>query len=350
MSTFFIAGEQRSGTTLLSVILSRHSKIHLDGNSIGFRLISCFVKFPPQVLPYNLRHSVKDVQAWLIEKDYKSRMADLIDYKSIDQFSDNRSAIQNGIEKRLSENGKTILGDKSPRIHYFMPELLTILPNTKFIHLIRDGRAVAVSRKRRADKNLLLGAQEWVDSNVLGMSNEALVGKGTYLFVKYEDLLTSPEKTLREICEFLKLDFEIGILSDQSPSKGAKSYVNSGLKTDKIDSYKTELSISQLSKVEKIQGPLLKRFGYVLDTELSDKNYKSLSLFRRIWLNQLDNLRQLLVSKRIGMRDRQNFEIKIPLNTRVKTYILELGRDFLPEKIFKRIFRKRWIKNIHMTK
>ncbi|MFY0591802.1 sulfotransferase family protein [Roseivirga sp.] len=349
MSTFFIAGEQRSGTTLLSVILSRHSQIHLDGNSLGFRLVTCLLKLPPQVLQYNLKHAPKEVLAWLIKNDYKGRLSDLIDLEKLHEFTDSRSAVGSGIEKKLLESGKKVFGDKSPRVHYFMPELLTIIPEAKFIHVVRDGRAVALSRKKRAKKNLLLGAQEWVDSNILGLSNKMLVGEGAYLFVKYEDLLTKPEDTIRGICKFLKLDFEEYMLVGQKESKGDESYVHSDFRTDKIHSFQTELNTRQRRNLERIQGPLLKRLGYDLEFEFSDRLYKDLGIFRRIWLNQLDNFGQLLISKRTGMRDRKNVDIHIPVSTRVKTFIFELGRDLLPDKVFKRVFRKRWVKNIYIN-
>ena len=42
MKSFFIAGVQRSGTTLLSVLLDNHPAVDLDGFSKAFRLITCF--------------------------------------------------------------------------------------------------------------------------------------------------------------------------------------------------------------------------------------------------------------------------------------------------------------------
>ena len=144
MDTFFIAGSQRSGTTLLSVMLDRHPNIHIGNDALAFRMISCFNLYK-DILPYNLEYSREELQSWLIENDYKGRMKALLDYKDIKSYPDARSLLKNGIENRLQETGKSVFGDKAPNIEYFMRDLLTLIPEAKFIHIIRDGRSAALS-------------------------------------------------------------------------------------------------------------------------------------------------------------------------------------------------------------
>jgi hypothetical protein len=349
MKTFFIAGEQRSGTTLLSVILGRHSAIDIDGYSLAFRLVSCFPKFYPQVLPHNLSYSKEEILSWLIKNDYKGRLAELLDHENLDKFSDVRSLIESGISNRLSENGKLVFGDKSPMIQYFAFDLLALIPKVKFIHIVRDARAVALSKKKRTFKNLELSTQAWIDGNVLGLSHQAILGKEVYHIVKYEDLLTEPENTVRAICNFLEIDFELGMITEVRDKSDKQSYVKANLDTSKIESFKTELSNGEIRKIERLAAPLLNKFGYELIFPIGNRPSKPLSIARFIWLNQKDNLKLLFKSSHMGMRNRQNIEISVPFSTRLKTFLLELGRDLLPEKIFKRIFRKRWLKELHLN-
>ncbi len=344
MQIFFIGGSQRSGTTLLSVMLSKHPEIDIDGDSIAFRMVSCFGYYK-DVLPYNLDHSRAAIQSWLIEQDYKGRLAELIDPKNLEAFPDARAALEHGIARRIQQRGKTVFGDKSPNIEHFMADLLTLLPEAKFIHLVRDGRAVCASRSRRAGKNLYLAAQEWVDGNIIGLSNQAMIGKDRYQMIRYEDLLQKPEATMREICQFLDLPYDPStIKEDQTANEG--SYVKSSLDLSKIDNYRQQLSNREIAKIEKIQGQLLHRFGYSLVHP--GKPAKPLSMARRIWYNQTDNVKQLFIGHRVGMQNRQNVAIRIPLRSRLKTFIFHLGKDFLPTPVFKRIFRKVWIKKVHM--
>lgn len=347
MNTFFIAGEQRSGTTLLSVILSRHSGIYIDGFSIGFRLVSCY-KHYSLVLPYNLSHSKNTIQSWLIENDYKGRLASFIDYENLETFSNARAAIQDAVDRRLADTGKKVFGDKSPGIHNFMSDLLALMPETRFIHVVRDGRAVAHSQHMRTGKNLLLAAQDWMDGNVKGLSNQAWIGKEKYLIVKYEDLVSSPEKTVRSVCKFLGLSFEPGMISEKKVRHDSEDYVMPNFETSKINEYQTNLTKSQIRKIEKIVAPLLKKFNYELINEASHLPHRQLSLSGRIWLNQIDNVKSLFVSKRSGMHDRKNIDVYIPIKVRLKSFLFELGRDFLPEKIFRRMFRRRWVKDVYM--
>lgn len=347
MNSFFIAGEQRSGTTLLSEVLGKHSQVYIDGYSVGFRLVSCFKDYN-RVLPYNASESQSAIQSWLIENDYKGRLADLIDYENLEKFPSAKAAIQDGIDSRLSAHAKKVFGDKSPGIHHFMPELLTLIPKTKFIHVVRDGRAVAHSQYKRTGKHVELAAQDWVDGTAKGLTNLAWLGADNYLILKYEDLLSEPENTVRSVCRFLNLDYEPAMTAIKVTDGQSDDYVLPSFEVSKIDEYRSGLKDRQLSKIEKIEAPLLKYFGYQLINELPAGPHRQLSVVRRIWLNQLDNFKRLFVSTRKGMHNRKNVQMKIPLKVRLRNFAFEWGRDFLPEKVFRRLFRSRWVKDVYM--
>jgi hypothetical protein len=349
MNAFFIAGSQRSGTTLLSVLLSKHPEIYIDGNTISFRLISCF-NYYKDVLPYNFSLSRPEIMSYLIENDYKGRLADLLDYKNLNQYSDSKSIIEQGIKNRLAQAGKTCFGDKAPNIEHFLPDLVMLIPKAKFIHIVRDGRAVAHSKKTRTNKNLMLGAQEWIDSNVLGLSHLATLGEDQYKIIRYEDLLLKPESTLSDICQFLDLPYSAEMIKEEAIQNNENSYVKSILDASKINLFKEKLSANQLKKIESIQGPMLTKFGYDLYHPISSKEYKQLPIIKRVWLSQFDNFKQLFISKRLGMVNRENIEISISISSRIKTFIFKAGYELLPEKVFKRLFRKRWIKNVYIKK
>ncbi|MFT5640035.1 MAG: hypothetical protein ACI9A7_000130 [Cyclobacteriaceae bacterium] len=348
MNTFFIAGTQRSGTTLLSEILGRHPGIHIGVDSVGFRMISCF-KYYKDVLPYNLDYSWEEIQSWLISLDYKGRLAEILDYQNLGDYEDARSVVKNGIEELLEKNGKAVFGDKTPNIQYFTEDLLALIPDTKIIHIVRDGRSTALSHNLRAGIDIYLAAQEWVNGNIAGLYSESLIGKKQYLIIKYEDLLESPEVILKNVCAFIGLPFHDQLL-EETLDKDASHYVKSGFDLSKIDSFKNELSARQIRKIEKLQGPLLKKFGYKTLYEVSNRKHKPMSQIRRLVLNQKDNIKLLFQSKRIGMESRKNVEVNISFSIRLKTFIFMLGSDFLPEKVFRYVFRHRWIKDYYMRK
>jgi len=349
MKTFLIAGAQRSGTTLLSVMLGKHSEIHIDGKSVAYRLVSCF-QYYENVLPYNLNHSSGDIQSWLIENDYKGRLTELLDYQNLQDYGSAREIIQQGIAERLKANGKTVFGDKTPNMEQFLAKYLLLVPEAKFIHIVRDGRAVAASQAKRAHRNMYLAAQEWVDSNIAGLYNQAMIGEERYKLIRYEDLLQDPETVAKTICAFLDIPFEPAMIAQQAGENEATNYVKSTFDASKIEAFKSELSQHQIKKLERIQGPLLEKMGYQTEFPVDADAYKPLSEFQRIWYHQRENTRQLFIGKRMGMVNRQNVEVAIPLKTRVKTFAFELGRDLLPERVYRKVFRKRWIKKLRLPK
>lgn len=345
MTTFFIAGTQRSGTTLLSVMLGRHPEIDIDGNALGYRFTSV-VKLHEETVAYNPERSWAELQGWLIEQDYKGRLAEFLDLQQLAQHQHMRGAIAHGIANRLQQNGKSVFGDKVPDMEHFIPQLLMLVPEAKIIHVVRDGRASAESKARRAQKKLMLAAQEWVESTALGIHYEGTLGSNCYKLVRYEDLLQQPEQTARELCDFLGLSFDAAMLESGEAQENA--YVKSTLDIGKIDGYKKRLSTGALRNIERLQAPLLQRFGYELHFSDSLQKHAPMRIGKRIRLSLLNQLKQLFTSKHEAMIDRQTKVIRVPFSTRLRTFVLYVGNEFLPKPVYRRVFRKRFIKNVRM--
>ena len=225
-----------------------------------------------------------------------------------------------------------------------MPQLMMLMPEAKVIHLVRDGRASAASKANRAHKTPLLAAQEWVESLTMGLHNQGLMGPERYLLLRYEDLLREPEATTRTLCNFLGLDYHPEMVAETQPEAGSKAYVKPSFDTSKIEAFKTQLSSSQRRKIEQLQAPLLQRFGYELEFADSLRFHQPMSMVKRVWLRQRSNARQLFISQREGMTNRETHTVKISLSSRIKTFLLYLAYDFMPKRAFRRLFRKRFVK------
>ncbi len=340
---FFIVGVQRSGTTLLSSLLDKHPDIDMEPTSIGFRIVTCFNNFY-DLLPHNLEHSRKEVMAWIIENDDKGRLAKIIDYEHLEEYATIRDLIEQSIAKKLATNGQLVWGDKSPNLQHFAKDLMLLIPEAKFLHIVRDGRANAYSMSSRSYKNLRLSAQEWVDGNVYGMLNQEILGTERYKILKYEDLLQEPEKELRGVCNFLEIEFvaEMMDLSDDTLPE-EKKYVKSFFDRSKIDKWKKQLSTAEIEKIEGIQGPLLKQLDYPLAAKKTLK-YQQLPLWQRIGYNQVDNLKQLFRGKQIGMKDKEKVVLKFSLKNRVYSFLTVWIRDFVHMRIFKSWFSRYFYK------
>ena len=336
--TFFITGVQRSGTTLLSVLLSNHPEIEIDGFATAFRLITCFKNYE-KVLPLNFSEEEDVLLKWKIEKDYKGRLADFLDYKNLEQYDSLKDLIQVSIKNRLQTKGKTVWGDKSPNLQHYTGDILQLIPDAKFIHIIRDGRATAYSHSARAHKNILIAAQEWVKGNTAALVNQKILGDKQHLIVKYEDLLEFPERTARKVCAFLDLEFQQSIL-DMSNGEEEKSYVKSTFDISKINAFKTQIPAKTLRKVEEIQSPLLQKMGYSVINPETLKTARPLGVFKWIYLHQIDNFKMLFRNKRMGMIDRKNVEIPISFRNRWSKFVMNLAHDFLSKEVYYKLFDK----------
>jgi protein-tyrosine sulfotransferase len=88
--------------------------------------------------------------------------------------------------------------------------LLQLFPNAKFVYMIRDGRDTAYSYMVRAKENITLdnfkrNLNIWIDINEKGLMNCNQIGPNNCLIIKYEQLVTQPEKIIRNLIKFLNL-------------------------------------------------------------------------------------------------------------------------------------------------
>jgi hypothetical protein len=105
--------------------------------------------------------------------------------------------------------GKPRWGDKTPIYVRSMRDIAGVLPEARFIHVIRDGRDVALSRWKRAVKGRAPAekvARTW-RRRITKARNQAR-RLPHYIEVRYEDLVTDTESTLRRVCALIELDFD----------------------------------------------------------------------------------------------------------------------------------------------
>ena len=110
--------------------------------------------------------------------------------------------------------GKPRYGNKSPGHVASMPQLLALFPEAKFIHIVRDGRNVALSYMEHnfGPSDLAGSAEAWRNRVMRGRRAGAKLGPDRYTEVRYEDLLDDPEGQLRRLCAFVDLPFNDAVL------------------------------------------------------------------------------------------------------------------------------------------
>jgi hypothetical protein len=120
------------------------------------------------------------------------------------------------------QRDKPLVGDKTPRYVRDLPTLHALWPHAKFVHLIRDGRDVCLSVLdwQKGATNFSTWEEDpvsttalWWEWNVkLGREAGSLLGPERYYELRYETLVTEPERECRALCAFLGLRYDAAML------------------------------------------------------------------------------------------------------------------------------------------
>jgi hypothetical protein len=205
----FVLGVQRSGTTLMRMILSSHSRIAMPGEAEVLRPI--LAKYGGGAIPAaDIRPIVRYMRESPLMKRWNYDPGPFLKWLGRQGDLSLKDFISSFFDHYAKNEGKVRWGDKTPSFFRFLPLLHRIFPDAKFIHIIRDGRDVFDSwRKLDPTKdNAAVVALEWAYKlRQIGKFMGSLEPRAQ-LTIRYEDLLGSPQKTLRGICAFLGEKYE----------------------------------------------------------------------------------------------------------------------------------------------
>ncbi len=177
-------------------------------------------------------------------------------------------------------------GDKTTTYRVSMPGIAAMLPEAHFIHMIRDGRDVALSYRGLwfgPGDDIDVQARFWVDQISLARSHAKRLSR--YLEVKYEDLIADPEAQLQRACRFLRLPYDSQMLSYHrfanerlaehttpfgppgTPESidvflGIFKRATQPLDPGRVGRWRTEMSGDDQQRYEATAGALLKELGY----------------------------------------------------------------------------------------
>ena len=166
-----------------------------------------------------------------------------------------------------AERRGTLWGWKAPRSIYFLPFLRAECPHLIFIHLLRDGRDMALSgnqnqlRKHGAAvltfrERLLRSTPErsmllWEKVNMRAADFGESRMSENYLRIRFEDLCAAPLETTTRIINFL------GVQIDPTP------IANNEITPPKSLGRWRDCSPRAISKLERAGAAGLRRFGYL---------------------------------------------------------------------------------------
>lgn len=320
-----IGGSGSSGSTLLATILDRHPEIAC-GPEMSF-----FNKHPiygpyfvfQRKLPVWLKKGLSTdgyfpYYGFLLGREHYCLTEDLVIRWSTE--SNSLMGFVSLLQSHyLAHRGKTYFAENTPSNVYCFHEFVNVFPNCRLVHIVRDGRDVVCSLRKRGFP-LFQASSEWLYNTAAGFVCRTLP---QYLEIRYEDLVSNPEHVIKKVCDHIGVEFVPSMLeaSTQGSSKsGLSSWYNSPsgpISTKSVGRYRQELVGSDLayfyhvrltsSGVRRLGAgeqmkpfssfDLLRQLGYASTEELLDKpisiSYRTLS-----WI--LDHLQRNIHSLRRG--------------------------------------------------
>lgn len=285
----FIVGVPRSGTTLLRLMLDAHPELaippetHFLSAVLKLRKTSnaledffeTVVRSPRwndfQIEPNEFREALRSIEPFRVDEGIRMFYT---------------------LYKRRF--GKRFCGDKTPAYLQHLNAIEAVLPEARFIHIIRDGRDVALSARNLwfgPGKDLEAQATDWVDR--ITKARRQAKSCSHYVEVRYEDLVREPRKILERLCEFLNLPFSPQMLEyyltarqrldETSPRvrrDGSAEITKEQLetihrfasqppRTERLERWKAEMTPNEILAYERIASELLLELGYERSASLA---------------------------------------------------------------------------------
>lgn len=282
-----VVGSPRSGTTLLRFMLDSHPQLAVPpetgflklapslkgtGGRLRERFFRAVVGFPPEA------------PAWpdfeIPAETFRAALEGIEPFNAADGF-------RTFYRLYAARFGKERYGDKTP---FYCTELRTIrrvLPEARFVHIIRDGRDAALSLRGMwfsPGHEIETQAAYW-RANVLA-ARRAGAGRADYLEVRYEDLILDPRSVLRRVCSFVALDYDEAmldyhrrtperlkehkgrtradgtILSTREQRLGQQRLTTAPPDPARVFAWKAAMPQDERERFRRVAGDLLKELGY----------------------------------------------------------------------------------------
>jgi LPS sulfotransferase NodH len=268
----FIVSAPRSGSTLMRLILDSHPRIGIPSPAWLYEMVRPYLySYGDLSIRENLLALAEDILAAPSIKDWTSKLGAEEMVKAAKEAS--FAGLYDVLHRKYADDtGKARWGEKTPRNCFWMEEILDDYPDAQFVHIIRDGRdmAIDIADSRLWPYSLYSGMHMWEMFVSAARETGGKLGKDVYYEFQYEKLCADPEGELAKVCDFLGEDFSPQMLSHHQ-STSAKSWgggdplhakVLKPITTDYCEMYKTRLSDGDREALEAVAGDLLKDLGY----------------------------------------------------------------------------------------
>lgn len=272
----FIVGVNRSGTTLLRLILNAHPRIAIPEE----------MEFFNPWMAAHWRDAAPDREAfrartrWYLRTKLPEHAFEGVDLTTLEAAIvdrapayDWRALYAGALKWWASCHGKARWGEKTPGNLFYVDTLQAMFPDAQFIHLVRDPRPGVQSMQKASffgDDPVInaLNRRKYLRE---GLRRDATMPSDQWMRIRYEDLLTDPGATVRSLCAFLGEAFAPPMLTyhedaEQYMSKAAATDFNRAARRpidpSRATAWKDSLSPSDAAAIDAICRSQMDALGY----------------------------------------------------------------------------------------
>lgn len=269
----FVVGSPRSGTTLLY-----HMLLSAGGFAVYLTESKVFdLVFPQFADLSSVKNRRKALDLWLQSKLFTLTELDraLIETRIMAECRTEGDFLRIVMEEMARQQNVERWAENTPEHILHLETIKKDIPDALVIHMIRDGRDVALSLQKKGwvqpfpwDKKhgALVASLYWEWLLDKGRKYQSKIGRD-YMEVRYEQLVGQPNETLAEISRFIDhhLDYQqiqrVGIGSVSEPNTSFESESRSG-GFDPVGRWRKGFPPGELAALEQLIGPTLRKLGY----------------------------------------------------------------------------------------
>lgn len=238
----FLVGAERSGTTLLRLMLDNHPQ-----------LAWCYeFEYAVDLIPDDNKWAGLETYYQWLETNRTFHVTGF----TINPALDYPLLINSFLLQKLQHEQKLIVG---ATVHRHFDRLLRIWSDARFIHIVRDGRDVTRSCiKMGWAGNVWTGIEKWLEAETLWNKIEQQLAPNRRINISYEKLIANPVETLRQVCDFIGVEYDEAMLN--YPQTTTYDFPNPAL----IGQWQRKMSEGEIQLVESRVAEMLVTRGYQL--------------------------------------------------------------------------------------
>lgn len=257
----FIVGAPRSGTTWLHRMIAEHPQVASVDPELTW-----FSRYLPPALG-NFEREKQHID----KGDWQQGLPILF---TPEEFMQGLHELTGIVYERVLRTRPTAthIVDKHPNYANHMAVIARMLPQAKFIHIIRDGREVAASMVSAAKREHFgageVGgaAEDWSRFTRNARKSGKEFGAERYMEVRYEALLKDDGALLGSVFAFMGLPMEPtdakAIVARNAFSKKAVSAADPARKADPNLTWRDRMNLRERYRFHRVAGPVLQELGY----------------------------------------------------------------------------------------